>query len=145
MYTDFMEKVPNVIYLAWAVALMAMLGSLYFSEIMHLPPCVLCWYQRICMYPLIVILAIGILKKDAKVYLYALPFSLIGVVIGVYHNLLYYQILPESIAPCTQGISCTTKLIEWFGFVTIPLLSLAAFIVISICLFIFKKSQQKNV
>ncbi len=112
---------------AWALAAIAMLGSLYFSNVLLLPPCELCWYQRIAMYPLVWILAVGIFRKDRLVWVYALPLAVIGWVIGIYHNLLYYKIIPESLAPCIQGVSCTTKQLEWFGFLTIPLMSLIAF------------------
>src|SRR5438093_5112499 len=117
-YNNFMKKAP--LYIAWATSLGATLGSLYFSEIAKFPPCVLCWYQRICLYPLVIILTVGILRKNKDIPLYVLPLSLVGAAISVYHNLLYYKILPEAAAPCTAGISCTTKFIEWFGFVTIP-------------------------
>lgn len=127
----------NSIYMAFAIALAAMLGSLYFSEILHLPPCVLCWYQRIAMYPLVVIFAIGILLKDLRLHFYAIPLALAGLAVSIYHNLLYYKIIPEALAPCIQGVSCTTKQIEWFGFITIPLLSLIAFVIINILLVIW--------
>lgn len=134
----------NLLQFALLQATIATVGSLFFSEVMKLPPCVLCWYQRICMYPLIVILAVGIWKKDKNVALMALPLSLIGTVIAIYHNLLYYKIIPESLAPCTQGISCTTKLIELFGFATIPLLSLCAFIAIDVLIFWFYRLQKSK-
>ena len=121
-----------------------MAGSLYFSEVMHLTPCVLCWYQRICMYPLVLVLMAGIFLKDKKVVLYTAPLAFIGWVISVYHNLLYWKILPESIAPCQAGVSCTTKLIEWFGFVTIPFLSCISFTVILLCLGIYWKLRKKE-
>jgi disulfide bond formation protein DsbB len=133
------KYVQYIPYLIFIVSLLATLISLYFSEIMKLVPCVLCWYQRICMYPLIIISAVGILQKDKNFANYALPLSVIGLVISIYHNLLYYKILPESVAPCTQGISCTTKQIEWFGFVTIPLLSMLTFALITACMIIYKK------
>ena len=122
----------NVLYLAWLTALLAMLGSLYFQYVLHFPPCVLCWYQRIAMYPLALIIPVGIIRKDKNLPLYILPLTIIGGSIAIYHNLLYYNIVPESLAPCVQGISCTTKLVEYFGFITIPLLSLTAFVVITI-------------
>lgn len=131
----------NILYIAFAQVLLAMIGSLFFSEVMHLPACVLCWYQRICLYPLAVILTVGILRKDKFIDLYILPLSILGLIISLYHNLLYYHILPESAVPCSSGISCTTKLIELFGFVTIPLMSFAAFAVITICMIIYRKSK----
>jgi disulfide bond formation protein DsbB len=124
--------------LAWTLALVATVGSLFFSEVMQLPPCVLCWYQRIAMYPLVLIIGIGIISKDVRMKIYALPLCLVGLAISVYHNLLYYGIIPESIMPCQQGISCTSRQIEWLGFITIPLMSLTAFILITICLFLHK-------
>lgn len=125
---------PDLLGLAWLQAIVATAGSLYFSEVLKLAPCILCWYQRIAMYPLVVILTVGIALRDARMRLYALPLGLIGLGIAIYHNLLYYGVLPESIAPCTAGVSCTTRQIEWLGFVTIPLLALVAFSVISLAL-----------
>jgi len=122
-----------------------MIGSLIFSEILHFPPCVLCWYQRIAIYPLVAIFAVGIIIKDKNVDIYAWPLIITGLLISIYHNLLYYQILPESAAPCFAGISCTTKFIEWFGFVTIPLLSLLAFIILALFMVIYRKFKVKSV
>lgn len=130
------------LYIAWSQSLLATMGSLYFSELMHLPPCVLCWYQRIVMYPLVLLLAVGILRKDKNVVYYALPLSIGGLIIATYHNLLYYKLLPESAQPCVIGISCTARQLEWFGFITIPLLSLSALAIITLSLLLFKKANQ---
>jgi disulfide bond formation protein DsbB len=127
----------SVLYLAWAQASIATMGSLYFSEVMDLVPCVLCWYQRILMYPLVAILTVGIIRRDRGVWIYALPLSILGAAIAAYHNLLYYGVLPESAQPCRLGISCTTRQIEWFGFLTIPLMSLIAFAVINLALALY--------
>jgi disulfide bond formation protein DsbB len=129
-------------YLAWVIALVASVGSLFFSEIMELPPCVLCWYQRIAMYPLVFVIGTGIVLRDVRLKIYALPICLIGLAISVYHNLLYYGIIPESITPCTEGISCTSRQIEWLGFITIPLMALTAFIGIAICLIIYRTKEK---
>ena len=131
------------IYAAWLIALVATVGSLFFSEVMQLPPCVLCWYQRIAMYPLVFIIGVGIILGDRKVKFYALPICLAGLAVAVYHNLLYYGIIPDSITPCTQGISCTSVQIEWLGFITIPLMSLTAFTLVGLCL-LFYKSKDKS-
>lgn len=128
-------------YLAWIVALVATVGSLFFSEVMELPPCVLCWYQRIAMYPLILIIGTAIIMRDVRLKIYALPLCLIGLAISIYHNLLYYGIIPESITPCTAGISCTSRQIEWLGFITIPLLALTAFILIAAFLLFYKPKE----
>lgn len=129
-------------YAAWVIALISMAGSLFFSEVMNLPPCILCWYQRIAMYPLVLIIAIGIIKGDGRFKTYALPLAAIGLCISVYHNLLYYSILPESIAPCAEGISCTSRQIELLGFITIPLMAIAAFSAITFCLAIYKTKNK---
>ncbi|MDX2160971.1 MAG: disulfide oxidoreductase [bacterium] len=134
----------SIIYLAWFQAAIATAGSLFFSEVMQLPPCVLCWYQRIAMYPLAAILTVGILSRDSHVKRYVLPLALIGLSIAVYHNLLYYGILPESITPCTAGVSCTSRQIEWLGFITIPLMSLTAFTVITLSVLFHKPEWETS-
>ena len=132
------------LHCAWAVALFAMGGSLYFSNVLGFPPCVLCWYQRILIYPLVIIIAVGIIYKDKKIYRYVLPMTIIGGLISIYHNLLYYKILPESASPCQIGVSCTTRFIEYFGFITIPFLALCTFVLITILMFVYKKSSHEN-
>jgi disulfide bond formation protein DsbB len=130
----------HILHLAFLQALVAMLGSLYFSEIKHYTPCTLCWYQRILMYPLVILIFVGMKRKDKKLYQYILPMSVLGALIGFYHTLLQYGALPESIGPCTLGASCTVRYAGYFGFITIPLMSLSAFIVITLCMVIYRKS-----
>lgn len=87
-------KPDNILpYLAWLIALISTVGSLFFSEVMNLLPCVLCWYQRIAMYPLVLIIGVGIVLRDGRMKSYALPLALVGLMISVYHNLLYYSTL----------------------------------------------------
>lgn len=121
----------SLMQLALLAAAISIMGSLYFSEIVKLPPCALCWYQRICMYPIVIIISVGIWKKDKNLAYFVLPFSIIGIIIAGYHNLIYYKIIHEIITPCTLGVSCTTKQLELFGFLTIPLLSLISFLLIT--------------
>lgn len=128
-------------YFSWFVATVATAGSLYFSEILHLPPCVLCWYQRILMYPLVLIIAVGILRKDKGLPFYVLPLSVTGGAIALYHNLLYYSILPPATAPCLLNVSCATRFFAWFGFITIPFLSLVAFAVITVCMVLILRKR----
>jgi len=120
-----------LVFGAWLIATLATLGALFMSEIMGFAPCVLCWWQRIFMFPLVLILALGLFPFDAKVVRYALPLALIGLLIAGFHVLLTMGIIPESLAPCRQGIPCKTIQIEWFGFVTIPLLSFLAFLTLN--------------
>jgi disulfide bond formation protein DsbB len=126
----------TLIFVAWLIAAISTLGALFLGEVMHLPPCVLCWYQRICMFPLALILPIGLFPFDRKVVRYALPLAVPGGLVAVFHQLLIVGVIPESIKPCTQGVPCTEKVIEWFGWVTIPLLSISAFSTIIVLLVI---------
>jgi len=120
----------TLIFVAWLIASVSTLGALFFGEVMQLPPCVLCWYQRIFMFPLVLILPIGLFPLDRKVVRYGLPLAVLGWLFAVFHLLLVAGVIPESIKPCTQGVPCSQTVIEWFGFVTIPLLSAVAFSVI---------------
>lgn len=131
-----------LLYASWLISLMSVIGSLFFSEVLHIPPCVLCWYQRVFMYPLAFIFPIAIIRRDKNVYAYTLPLGIIGLTIAAYHNLLYYHILSESIIPCTNGISCTTKQLQLLGFITIPLLSLFSFAIITLCMVLFKRANR---
>lgn len=117
----------TLIFGAWLIASASTLGALFFGEVMKLPPCVMCWYQRIFMFPLALILPIGLFPFDRKVIRYALPLALLGWLFAVFHMLLVAGVIPESIKPCTQGVPCSVTVIKWFGFVTIPLLSVLAF------------------
>lgn len=116
-----------LVFGAWLVASASTLGALFFGEVMQLPTCVLCWYQRICMFPLALILPVGLFPLDRNIVRYALPLAAIGWLFAVFHVLLIAGVIPEGIKPCTQGVPCSEKVIEWFGFVTIPLLSVVAF------------------
>ena len=115
------------IFGAWLIATLSTLGSLFFSEVMELVPCVLCWYQRIFLFPLSIILLIGLFPLDKNVVRYALPLALIGLLFTLYHILLFYGLIPEGLQPCTQGISCADDSMVLFGVLPIPLLSLAAY------------------
>ncbi len=129
----------TLLFFGWITAMVATLGSLFFSEAMHFPPCVMCWYQRICMYPLTFILGVALFSTDRSVVKYAMPLILSGLFFAIYHNLLYYGILPEAAQPCSQGVSCTSDYINWFGFITIQLLSLVAFVLVFCFIYFFHK------
>jgi disulfide bond formation protein DsbB len=119
-------------YSAWVQAVAATAGSLYFSEVRDFPPCELCWYQRIFMYPLVVIIAVGLIRRDRRLHWTVLPLAGLGLVVAIYHNLLQQGVIEESITKCQIGVSCEAKLIEWLGFITIPMMSLVAFAVITV-------------
>jgi len=117
---------------AWFVALASALGALFIGEVMGQMPCVTCWYQRIAMFPIVVILGVGLLRDDDSAWIYAMPLALAGGAIALWHSLLYAEILPKPIVPCTAtGPSCSGTEQLLFGTIPIPYLSLLAFILIS--------------
>lgn len=124
----------TLVFGAWLIAAASTLGALFFGEVMKLPPCSLCWYQRVFMFPLALILPFGLFPFDRNVVRAALPLVGVGALLATLHVLLVAGIIPESVAPCRQGVPCSETVIEWFGFVTIPLLSLAAFLAITVLL-----------
>lgn len=125
--------------MAWLVATAATSGALFLGEVMGMTPCVLCWYQRIAIFPLVLMLPVGLFPFDAKVAKFALPLTITGLLTAAYHNLLYTGLIPKSIQPCSPGVSCTEKYIELFGFASIPLLSLLALAAMTTLLMIVKR------
>lgn len=122
------------LHAAFVVALVATLGSLYFSNVRLYKPCVLCWYQRIFMYPLTLSLAGGIIARDGRrTARYVIPPALAGTAVATYHVLLQKtDWLPETPA-CVIDVPCSADYIFWLGFITIPVLSLIAFLLILMC------------
>lgn len=128
-------------HIALLAAWIATCGSLFFSEVLGWRPCLLCWYQRILMYPLAVLLAIGILRRDRGLPTYVLPFSMTGIGVSLYHYLL---IKTDWLPPpaCAVDVPCTVDYIDWFGVVNIPFLALTAFLIITCMMFAFTWLQQ---
>lgn len=131
-----LERRNNILLIvAWAQALVATVGSLYFSEIMGYIPCNMCWYQRILMYPLVAVFTVALLRRDGNARAYGLPLAIGGLAAAIFHNLVYYNVVAEAqIGLCMVNVPCTTRWFEWFGFISIPQLSLIAFTVITACL-----------
>ena len=117
----------NLLFAAWLVTAVATAGSLFFSYVMGFAPCVLCWYQRIFLFPLVVVLAVGLFPFDRRVVRYALPLAALGWLVAAYHNLVYAGVVPESLQPCARGVSCSEEYLSLFGFLSIPMLSLLGF------------------
>ena len=117
----------TLVFLAWLLATVSTLGSLFLGEVMGYTPCLLCWYQRICMYPLVFVLAAGLFPFDPKVVRYALPLAFAGWLLAVFHLALVGGLIPESVQPCRQGVPCSDVQVVWLGFLNIPLLSVLAF------------------
>lgn len=132
-----------LIFICWLIAMAALFGSLFFSEVMGLKPCVLCWWQRIFIYPLAVLFLVGLFpqgdKVDTSVVRYTLPLAVIGLGFAVYHYLVYSGFIPESLQPCSKDLSCAEINLELMGFVTIPMLSIFAYSAIIVLLLIFRK------
>ncbi|MEK3882927.1 disulfide oxidoreductase [Paenibacillus sp. PL2-23] len=133
----FMQR--NVLYFAWLVAVIATLGSLYFSEIKGFIPCSLCWYQRILMYPLSIILGIAAFYDEHAIRKYVLPLSVLGMLVSAFHYM--EQKVPgfASIKLCSQGVPCSGMYINWLGFITIPFLAFTGFTLITLLLLVFRK------
>lgn len=124
---DHVAKV-SALFVAWLFALAATLAALFIGEVMGQMPCLLCWYQRVFMFPLAIVLGIACYRSEPGVWVYALPIALIGGIIACYHSLVFFGFVEEALVPCTSsGPSCTDADMTILGGVAIPLLSLAAF------------------
>lgn len=136
-------KKDNWLFTAWAASFTAMLGSLYFSEIAGYEPCELCWYQRIFMYPIVLILGLAVIKKDIQAAKYSLMLSAIGGCISIYHYAIQKIEFLQSSAPACGRVPCTGMYINWFGFITIPFLALTAFVIIFVAsLMVIKRKEE---
>jgi disulfide bond formation protein DsbB len=140
------EKVIHFIrtyhlFLAWFVSVVSLCGSLYLSEILGLEPCKLCWFQRICMYPLAILLGIATYRNDRTFIPYARTLSVIGMCISLLHYL--EQKVPglQNVLPCSAGVPCSETYINGLGFITIPFLAMLGFLMITILLSVGKKND----
>ncbi|MGV8843863.1 MAG: disulfide bond formation protein B [Pseudomonas sp.] len=124
---------------AWLLAMIATFAALFIGEVMGKTPCVLCWFQRIFMFPLAVILSIACYRADFSVWRYALPLAVIGWMIALYHGLLFIGVIPEEIKPCSAGASCSGADMLIFGSVPLPFVSLAAFTAIALLLALIRR------
>ena len=129
----------SLLLVAWLLAVAATLAALFIGEVMGKTPCVLCWFQRIFMFPLAVMLTIACYRADFSVWLYALPLAVIGWVIALYHCLLFVGVIPEDLKPCSAGTSCSGADMLIFGSVPLPLLSLVVFTAIVMLLALIRR------
>ncbi|MGH2826199.1 MAG: disulfide bond formation protein B [Actinomycetota bacterium] len=131
-------------WMAWIVALVAMTGSLFYSEVANFPPCTLCWYQRIAMYPLVAILYVGAAARDRRIHLYALPLVMVGGSISSYHYLL--ERFPNiGSSACEVTNPCTVLWVWRFHYISIPFMALSAFALILTLLLLTPRSQPTEV
>ena len=133
------KKLENTLLVIWVVSLTATLGSLYFSEIRGYEPCALCWYQRILMYPIVIIATVAYIQKNARIAMTTAVFSTIGALTSLYHYGLQKLDFLQDTAPACGRVPCTGQYINWLGFITIPFLALTAFTIIAIISFYMLK------
>jgi disulfide bond formation protein DsbB len=124
----------KAMWLAWVVALVATVGSLIYSEVVHFVPCRLCWFQRIAMYPMSIVLLVGAIRREFQTKYYALPLALIGLAISIYHYLLQRFPNLEATSACDPNNPCSAIFVDIFGFISIPFMAGAGFIVIAVLL-----------
>lgn len=137
------DVAPLARWLAWLVATTSTAGSLYYSEIAHFVPCRLCWYQRIAMYPLALLLGIAAFRRDRGIRVYVLPLALLGAAVSIYHYQL--QRFPAQSTFCSVDAPCTAREVDQFGFVTIPFMALAGFLAITVLLLAWPGSETAEV
>lgn len=133
-----------LLFCVWIIATGGTLTSLFFSEVVQVPVCVLCWYQRIALYPLVVMLPMALFPYDAKIIRYTSPLVIFGWLTALFHVLVVSGIVPESARPCVQGIPCSETHVNLLGFLNIPVMSLITFTIIGVLLFLSKKQFTGN-
>lgn len=122
---------------AWMVALTSTLGALFIGEVMGMTPCVLCWYQRIFMFPLALILGMAVFADDRRGAVYGLPFAVGGMALAAYHSALVAGWVPQWWIPCGTGPTCSQQALVILGSIQIPWLSLAAFVAVTVSLSVY--------
>ncbi|MDO9093585.1 MAG: disulfide bond formation protein B [Rubrivivax sp.] len=127
---------------AWAVALVSTFAALFIGEVMGMAPCQLCWYQRILMFPLAVILGMAAFGNDRRGAIYAMPLALGGVVVAAYHSALVAGWVPQWWIPCGAGPSCSDQRLVILGDIQIPWLSLLAFTAIALLLLVYLRKPR---
>ena len=129
------------IYLAWVIALIGLFCSLFFGEILHHEPCRLCWYQRVCLFPLVILLGIAAYREDSRIIIYALPLTILGAFLAFYQ--LLGTFVPSLSSPklCGSEVDCSENMVELFGFLSFPLVSFIGFLLIGFFLWQARKTQ----
>lgn len=141
--TDFKKQINALLLIQLAVSLAAIFGSLFFSEVMRFPPCDLCWYQRIFMYPIALVILVGLFLDSKDTLKFVAPLIWGGLIIAIYHNLVYYKVI-QVIVPCNETAPCTAQHVNYLGFLTIPLMSLLGFMFLALINFLALTIQKKG-
>src|SRR3989338_3975801 len=145
MFYNFKNFVfSNGLIFALIISVVATLGSLAYSEIIKLPPCDLCWYQRALLYPQVVILAVALVKKNRDIYDYVIGLNIIGIIIAGYQYIM--QMINYS-GPCPVGsvagnIGCFAKDVFEFGYITLPLMALSVFVLLVLLTYLYKEHKK---
>ncbi len=140
-FTQFLSR--HALLFSFLIALGASLGSFFYSNVAGFKPCVLCWWQRIFLFPQVILLGIAVWKKDGRALLYALPLSIVGGIIALYNT--YIQYGGNELIPCstdTESVSCAIRYVFEFGFITIPLMSLSTFGALIVLALLYRKGTQ---
>ena len=124
---DLEPRAWTRLFSAWLIALLATAGALFLGEVLGMTPCVLCWYQRIAMFPLVLVLGVALLDADPRAARFGLPLAWLGLGLALYHCLIFWGVVSEALSPCREGVSCADADLQVAGIVPIPLLSLIAF------------------
>ena len=132
----------NTLLIVFFISLLATGGSLFYSQVAGFPPCELCWFQRIFMYPQVIILGLALLKKESRILDYSLALASAGTLISLYHNYIIYAAVKSNTC-LLSAISCTTKVVLGLDYVTIPLMALTAFVAI-LAILLLQKLSDKN-
>ena len=146
-YEFYKENGDKLIWAGFGIALISLLGSLFYSEVLNYDPCELCWYQRIFMYPLVVILGMAGIRKDNRAVIYALPLAVLGLAVASYHyfqQVFFHLGITESVRNCGLGeTSCNYVYLLWYNHTTIPMMALTAFAAIVLLLLAAYKQRNK--
>ena len=137
-------SLPYLLYFAWLIALFSMLGSLYFSEILHFVPCSLCWWERVCLFPLVLILGIASFRSDCRIIIYAFPLAMGGLFIALFHYLQQKGPAFLHMDFCDRYNPCTQDPLNLLNFITLPLLAAACFLCIAILLYVAAQIARRN-
>jgi disulfide bond formation protein DsbB len=138
------KRLENALIFIWTTAFIATMGSLYFSEVREFEPCTLCWYQRILMYPIVLISGISLFQKNAKIALTTAVFSVVGGSISLYHYGIQKLSFLRDSAPACGNVPCTGQYVNYLGFITIPFMALVAFLLIFITSLLMLKWQKES-
>ncbi|MFD2924330.1 disulfide oxidoreductase [Halobacillus naozhouensis] len=138
------KQSETLLFIAWAQALVAALGSLFYSEILGYTPCELCWYQRILMYPLVIVYGAALIKKKVEMAIAGLILSGIGMAVSIYHYLIQKVPAFQSAGDSCGLVPCNAEYVNYLGFITIPFLAGTAFIIIFVSHVMIIRSERKN-